>query len=189
MKVKDKNNSSLKTKELIKRTSIEMLHDMKDSNLFTVSELCRRANINRSTFYTHYDGIGDVIAAVQNDVLTEFFRPYALTSKEDILQFFEDVMEVIEKNEESYSLMLASDEPIEFLQKMRVRMFAVISECRELRTMENSQQLELNLRVFLDGMFEQFMAYLRGTSPYTIGELKSGLSHTLETLLYDDVNP
>ena len=60
MKVQNKNNSSIKTKALIKKTFVELMDEKKSLNHITVTELVKRANINRGTFYTHYDSIYDI---------------------------------------------------------------------------------------------------------------------------------
>lgn len=186
MKVKDLNKSSEKTKALIKRTAIEMLHDMKDSNMFTVSELTRRANINRTTFYTHYSGIGDVISAVQADVVKSLIQPYRLMAREDIVVFLCDAMNGIRENEEEYRLMLASDEPIIFLTKVRGMFLGKIFECEELKTLENREQLLLNIHIFLGGMWQLYMDYFHGVSEYDLWELEKGLLHTLQLLLFEE---
>ena len=51
MKVKNLNKSSYKTRKLIKNTFAELLKEKKELNKITVSELSKRADINRSTFY------------------------------------------------------------------------------------------------------------------------------------------
>ena len=55
MKAKNLNNSSKKTRNLIKNTFAEMLSEKKEINKISVTELVKRADINRGTFYTHYN--------------------------------------------------------------------------------------------------------------------------------------
>ena len=57
-----KDNQRVKiTKKIIKNTLVDMLEDM-DINKITVSSLCKRAEINRSTFYNYYDDIYDLLS-------------------------------------------------------------------------------------------------------------------------------
>lgn len=58
MKVKNLNASSVKTRNLIRGTFAELLYEKKNINKITVTELVQRADINRSTFYSHYDVYG-----------------------------------------------------------------------------------------------------------------------------------
>ena len=60
MKVQGLNSSSKKTRNLIKKTFAELINEKKELNKITVTELVKRAEITRSTFYTHYDDIYEV---------------------------------------------------------------------------------------------------------------------------------
>lgn len=53
MKAKNLNASSVKTRNLIRDTFAELLYEKKNINKITVTELVQRADINRSTFYSH----------------------------------------------------------------------------------------------------------------------------------------
>ncbi len=57
MKTKYLNHSSEKTRILIKNTFSELLMEEKELNKITVTKLVQRADINRGTFYNHYDNI------------------------------------------------------------------------------------------------------------------------------------
>ena len=65
MKVKDKNLSSVKTKTAIRTAFAEMVKEKGDLDKITVTELVRRANINRSAFYLHYSDIYDIAGEME----------------------------------------------------------------------------------------------------------------------------
>ena len=50
------NRRTAYTKTAIRRTFFELLEE-KDFDKISVREICQRADINRSTFYRHYDDI------------------------------------------------------------------------------------------------------------------------------------
>lgn len=65
----------IKTKKNIKRTMIDMLDSMSFEKI-TVAELCRRGEISRITFYTHYDDKYALINEMYNDYLKEAYDIY-----------------------------------------------------------------------------------------------------------------
>ena len=69
MKAQNLNNSSVKTRKLIRKTFAEMLSEKKELSKISVSELTKRANINRGTFYTHYDDIYGVAEDYENELI------------------------------------------------------------------------------------------------------------------------
>ena len=115
MKVKNLNNSSLKTKEAIRTAFAEMVKEKQDLNRITVTELVRRANINRSTFYLHYSDIYDIAAEMEHSLMSSILKKNPQT-REEMLQFLDDLMELIRQNEDLYRQILASDSPVYFLR-------------------------------------------------------------------------
>ena len=69
MKAKNVNRSSIKTRVLIKSTFAEMLSEKKEINKISVTELVKRADINRGTFYSHYDDVYSVAEDYENDAM------------------------------------------------------------------------------------------------------------------------
>jgi len=65
----------IKTKRNIKNTLINMLGDMNFEKV-TVAELCRRGEISRITFYTHYEDKYSLVAEMYNDYLKEAYDIY-----------------------------------------------------------------------------------------------------------------
>lgn len=50
--------------------------EKKDLSQITVSELCKAAGINRSTFYAHFEDIYDVTSQIQDDMEAELLEMY-----------------------------------------------------------------------------------------------------------------
>ena len=48
------------TAQLLNHALIELLNK-KDYEFITIKELCKKAGVNRSTFYLHYDTINDLL--------------------------------------------------------------------------------------------------------------------------------
>ena len=69
MKSKYLNHSSEKTRALIKNTFSKLLMEEKELNKITVSKLVEMADINRSTFYNHYDNIFAIAKDLEDEVL------------------------------------------------------------------------------------------------------------------------
>lgn len=63
----------IKTEALIQNTFREMLQEM-DFTEVTIQELVLRAQINRKTFYLHYQSLDELIRKLQIDLLTKLFQ-------------------------------------------------------------------------------------------------------------------
>ena len=62
-----------KTKEAIRSTFKTMICEM-DYEQITIKELSQRAQINRKTFYLHYDGLNGLLEELQEEIADNFIR-------------------------------------------------------------------------------------------------------------------
>lgn len=67
---KKENQRIALTKRLLKENLLRLMSE-KNIQTITVSELCKAAEINRSTFYNHYSCPADVLAEIENSVITD----------------------------------------------------------------------------------------------------------------------
>ena len=121
MKVKNLNNSSFKTKTLIKDTFAEILYEQRNIHKISVTELVRRANINRSTFYSHYDDIWQVAEDIKNETMKAFFANKAINKIDDILPFFDEIYKYIKKSGGKYPEISRKTSPHQFYHQRRKR--------------------------------------------------------------------
>lgn len=65
---------------------LELL-EKKDFEYITIKEICQKANVNRSTFYLHYENMGDLleecIEYANNQFLEYFENKYVDLVKQD----------------------------------------------------------------------------------------------------------
>ena len=90
-----------KTRIAIQNALFDLLGEMELSKI-SVSELCRRAQINRKTFYRHYRGTADIIEELENSLLGELSAILRVGNNSifDVGAVFHDISAAIEKNRE-----------------------------------------------------------------------------------------
>lgn len=86
-----------KSREAIEKVFLDLLEE-KDINQITVSEICKKANLNRSTFYSNYLDIYDladtIFSALQKSLSEKFDHDIMLIDTFDhITEFFDFVKE------------------------------------------------------------------------------------------------
>ena len=79
-----KNNSRAKTtKETFKNVLIDLLLEDQKIEQITVTQICSRAGINRSTFYAHYDIPTDIMKEIEKEVLVNYRECIAQIAQSD----------------------------------------------------------------------------------------------------------
>ena len=170
MKVKCLNSSSRKTRNLIKKTFAELIHEKKELNKVTVTELVKRANLTRSTFYTHYDNIYEVAQDYQLQTISLLCNDdLILYSKDDIKNYFDNIIECLKKNENIYKLLLSANESLLFLETLKQIAGHKIYDA--LKFSNHSKYLELDISFFMNGIILEFLKYFRDESNYSLDEI------------------
>lgn len=94
------NRRVLYTKKIIKDSLIELLQDKKIHQI-TVTDICKTANINRGTFYTHYKDAYDLLNSMED----ELFEQILVYIEETPVENYKDTLllkalELIKENKE-----------------------------------------------------------------------------------------
>ncbi len=172
MKVKNLNASSLKTKQLIKETFAELLNEKKNINKISVTELVNRANINRSTFYSHYDNAYQVAEDIKNDTLQAFFGNKDIKTTNDIIPFFDEIYKYIKKNDYLFRLIFISDEVTNFVKRLgKICKDKIFNALKEDKSIKNKDYLEQEISIFSDGMAMQFIRYYHKDYPVALEDI------------------
>ena len=173
MKVKNLNRSSQKTKTIIKNTFAELIKENHELNKITVSELVKRADINRGTFYNHYDSIYDVAEELEAEIINVLFEnTQKLNSLDDIFNYLDEVINYLKKNEDMYRLLLASNEPQVFLRKLNHSILdKMYSAIKNNPNFKNSASLKFEIAFFTAGIVSEVLNYFTGRSEYSLDEI------------------
>ncbi len=172
MKVQNLNSSSRKTRRLIKTHFAQMLSEKKELEKITVSELCRRAEISRGAFYSHYDDIYGVAEDYENELIDAFFDSARLCQMHDIPSFIDVFFAFVSQNHEDYTRICRSHDFIFAVEKLTG---IATDKLRELCLADsrfcNQANLTLELRIFLEGLMCEYVKYCRGYSDITLDDL------------------
>lgn len=172
MKAKNLNNSSKKTKRLIKKVFAEMLSEKQNLSNISISELCKRAELSRGTFYCHYDDIYGVAEEYENELIDAFFDKARLVNSQSIMQFIDSIFEYIRQNDENYRLLCKSNESIFAAKKLtRIASKKLIELCKNDVRIKNYEYIEMELQIFIEGLFCEYMRYCREYSSVTLDDL------------------
>lgn len=172
MKVKNLNRSSAKTKRIIKSVFAEMLSEYKEISRISVSELCERADISRSTFYSHYDDTYSIAQDYENELIDRFFNNTTLLEIESSEKFVEIFFRYIRENDENYKLLCRSNDFIFTAKKLTtIATNKFLELCNTDGRIKNKEYLNLDIAVFINGLLCEYVKYCRGLSDIQLDDL------------------
>ena len=112
---------SAATKEKIINAYIQLLSETKPEYISAL-EICEIANIHRSTFYRHYEGINDIEIDIEKTVLKTFSDILENTPLDDFINgrkiFLKTVSETIRNDLSFYTKVLLVNRRVGFIEKI-----------------------------------------------------------------------
>lgn len=105
------------TKMVLRESLIELLREKPIARL-TVTELCKKADINRATFYSHYRDQFDLLAQIESAVIADInsYLDHFIheTSEANMVQILTKIFEYIQQNSKLCQVLLGNNGNIDF---------------------------------------------------------------------------
>lgn len=118
------------TKMTIRKTFFEKLKE-KPIDRITVSELCKCADINRTTFYKYYENAYDLLDKLEGEIMDELSSRIEEAGATNFIDTLRITLTTIREDEATYHLLFESCEDSEF----RARLFHLCYE-ENMRTID-----------------------------------------------------
>ncbi|MFF2754750.1 TetR/AcrR family transcriptional regulator [Psychrobacillus sp. NPDC058041] len=139
----------VKTKEALHQSLLEILKE-KTLKSISVSEICRRARVNRGTFYLHYSQVEDLFEEyfkeIMEDLANSYEEPYRHVSVLKTSSLNPSTIRIfhhIEKYKPFYKIVFSKNAPLTYY-------YLLFEEINNLLRMDKGVKLEevLNMNVY-----------------------------------------
>lgn len=110
------------TRMVLKDSLLELLNE-KPFSAITVKEICGLADINRSTFYAHYEDQFSLLETIENDIvadLEEHLQVYNLCEEENDIQMTVKLIEYFGAKKDELEVLLKRDGESSFEKKIMI---------------------------------------------------------------------
>lgn len=101
--MKNTYRNSIRSKEMIRKSLINLFNANKNINEITVTDVVKEANINRGTFYNHYSNVTEVFEEMKDELISNLIENIKLAQKQNnIDSFILALNENVKQNEKIY---------------------------------------------------------------------------------------
>lgn len=155
----------------------------RDFESITVTDICERAMVHRTTFYKHYEdkygllfhGIRDQLNTLFDEVDSHIHEAEAGAGEPDGIPHLSLVFEHIRKNERFYRLMLCGDGVGKFYTLFRKflaeRLMGRLTGHLHLEGDEDSMRMALHAQSHVGALLSSVTWWLENDCPYTPAEM------------------
>lgn len=184
-----------KTKKSIREAYFDLL--MKDrKQKITIAEIARSANIDRKTFYLHYDAVDDIIKDFAQNKIDEMVQRLKQQCIEgqpiDIQILFDTLNQVVKENIEVFQIIAMNQKYDYFFDRLKELFVAIL--INDYRKYFDFPEVEFRIYTdyFVSGILSVYMRWIREAMPVSIErltELVSGAAYGgLKNLLSQRLN-
>lgn len=151
-----------------------MMSEKKELQKISVSELVKRAGINRGTFYCHYDDIYSVAEEYEKELINKFFMKTPLTDVKNVEAFIDSFFGHMKENHENYKMLCNSNDF--FFTAKKLSMLGsekMLDMCLKSPSLKNKDYMETEINVSIQGLLWEYTKICRDSSNISLDELYS----------------
>ncbi len=176
-KKKAEYRSSLRSKALIKRALLEMMQE-KVFEKISVSDIVRKADINRGTFYAHFKDPQDVMMRIQADMFDELTLVLNNRTPEEMLMDPEpslrEISEFLIKDIPYYRMLLNVSNVTDYLKQNKDRIIKYFLDSTIAKAIEKNgktKEFVILLDFWISGIFNIFYDVVMENIPLRMDEV------------------
>lgn len=172
--------NAIRSRRMIRQAFIELMKE-KDLDKITVTDIISRADLNRGTFYAHYQDTRAVIEQIENEIIDkmlEFLSEFHFKSFfQNPLPLLLKVARYLEEDEEYFRVLINSRGSEQFLIKLKSRFVAYMAMDTDVQDeLKKSPEFIIRAHFFAGGVVGLYQAWFRGEIDYSFNELSLTIS-------------
>lgn len=181
--MKTEYRSAIRSRKMIREAFLELLKE-KEINKITVTDVVKKADLNRSTFYAHYSDIRAITEEMENEVIEKMME---LLKKFELVNFFNnptplllEVSRFLENNQELYKILLKINDAETFLKKLK-KLFAdyMLSDTDIPEYLKDSKMVSLRISYFAGGIINMYQDWFAGNLECSLNDIALEVSKLL----------
>lgn len=141
----------INTKRKLTNTLLEIMKEKQIKDI-TVLELCKKSNLNRTTFYKYYKDVDDLIISIEDKLQDELKKYIDEIKRNYLLTYTNKIIEEIANNKEIYLSILSENGDHTFLRRILNNVYEQsIAEWQKLLKKATKEDLNNIYNFIVDG--------------------------------------
>lgn len=161
--------NALRSKKMLKDALIDLLSTGIKFEDITITMLIAKADVNRGTFYNHYNNIMDIANEIKDELLDRLYESLeeSLKTTRTIENLFEGITKFLKENESVYK-KLAPIVPKQIYDGMKEQ---AIHELKSITRCTTKEEL-LRIQFLANSVAGTYIDYFENRISFTLDELK-----------------
>lgn len=175
--------SSIRSRKMIRKAYMELLEE-KSIDKITVTDIIKKADLNRTTFYAHYPDIIGVREEIENEIIDKMLE---ILTHFKYTNFFDnptplllEVSRFLESNKEFYTLLIKANGSEKFLKRLKnIFSMHMLSDSDIPESLKNTKMVHLRICYFAGGIVNMYQEWLAGNLDCSLNDIALEVSKLL----------
>lgn len=177
--------SAIRSRRMIRQAFVELMQE-KDIEKITVTDIITRADLNRGTFYAHYQDTRAVIEQIENEIIDKMLE---FLGELRYKSFFQNprplllkVARYLEEDLEFYRILINSKGSEQFLVKLKsIFVTHMLTDTDIPDSLKKTSQFIIRAHLFAGGIVNVYQAWFRGEMDYSFNEISLVVSKIISS--------
>ena len=183
MAEKKEYRSAVRSRRLINQAFLELLQE-KSFEKITVTDIVKRADINRSTFYAHYPDVRGMVEALMNHAINKSLELIAELDFQELftdpIPFLTELISIGMENLELSRLLGSSDYALRQVEEMKtIMMKNAVTTVGIPEEIRSSNVFQIQISFFIGGILNTFQQWLQGNLVCSTEEILEQIAHLI----------
>lgn len=176
--------SAVRSRKLIRQAFFELLKE-KNFEKITVTDIVKKADVNRSTFYAHYPDVIGVVEEIQEEIIeytqsfmeSMDFKDYYQNPK----PYLQHLVKLVADNSELYRLLMTSAMAAKQLDQLKnILIERTIETINVPDVFKDRFEFEFSVRFFMGGVADVYTQWLYGVIDCSLDELTDQIANMIQ---------
>lgn len=176
-----------KTRKAIQEAYFRLIMNSKLKKI-TISEIAKEADIDRKTFYLHYESIDDILKDFTNSKISELKNNLGesniKTASFTVESFFETLNSIVMDNYDLFKFIATNQKYDFFFGRIKDQLVESIVSTHQKYFQLNDQELEIHAEFFISAIISSYVRWIKNDIPVDI----QTLSQTVRAAAFGELN-
>lgn len=172
----------LRTKRNIREAFVKLIAEKSIADI-TVTDIAKLADIDRKTFYLHYDNVTDVYQEFEDEVAERLESLLAESEDTDFFSFFSGLNQIMEDNIAFYNIIAKNGTYTVLINRSTDLLFKKLCGKYLKNERKTSPEMLTRLHYASSGIIGVYVDWLRSDKEITLEQLSDSLSEITASLL------
>lgn len=178
--------SAIRSRNIIRAALLELMTEMPYEKI-TITDIVKKADINRGTFYAHFDNISDVLKSITASFIDELSQRLSVENMQEMilspLAILQEITDFIIKNQDIYRRLLSVDKIGDVLEEAKLA--SIMRIMRDLEPIEDKDKARLyaSLDFCIGGVLGMYIDILLERVPVKLEESPEAISGIIQPLV------